>query len=472
LEWVGGPSIETAAPLLEAAIVLGRPEGARDAASFILRDEISAASSIKTLAQALVSQDEQLSLPFHEPPREALRKLKTRLREDPRDALLWVDIARHYSTIGQNDRAMRALDIALKLAPNNRFVVRSAVRLNVHRDHPDQAHHLLLKTRATATDPWLMSAEIATASLAEKAPQFVRQARSVLDDGNFPARDLAELAGAIATLDLESGKGIRAKKLFRQSLIDPNENVVAQANWASRHHHAVTLDPALIARIPRTFEAAAWAAFEAGAWTKALEEAWLWAQDEPFSKLPASHGSFVAVTIGEYEQGEAFARQGLQPNPHDATLLNNLVVALAYQGRTAEARKAFLKIPRSSENEIVLDATEGLIFSREGKIDLARDAYAAAMEKAIAKGERQLWARAAFHWMREILYRNPSLVPEVEKQLSNITKRVATPETRAYLQAVKRFSEAKEAVDKAVKMLETFDKRNFTTDDLSRLPSL
>ena len=41
------------------------------------------------------------------------------------------------------------------------------------------------------------------------------------------------LAGALATTEMQAGAAKRAHKLFRSALIDPKENSVAQAEWAS-----------------------------------------------------------------------------------------------------------------------------------------------------------------------------------------------------------------------------------------------
>jgi hypothetical protein len=43
---------------------------------------------------------------------------------------------------------------------------------------------------------------------------------------------LGELAAAIATREIEGGGDKLGKKLMRTALIDPTENVLAQAEWA------------------------------------------------------------------------------------------------------------------------------------------------------------------------------------------------------------------------------------------------
>jgi len=117
--------------------------------------------------------------------------------------------------------------VALALAPENRFILRAGARFLVFNEDPSAAHWLLSRSDAARHDPWLTAAEIAVADVAKQPPQLVRAGRNMLESGKFAPRHLAELAGAIGTLELNSGKNRRARKLFEQSLIDLNENALA-----------------------------------------------------------------------------------------------------------------------------------------------------------------------------------------------------------------------------------------------------
>ena len=80
-----------------------------------------------------------------------------------------------------------------------------------------------------------MAAELALALSIEKAPAFLKPAISMLESGSVLPRQLTELAGAAASAYLTgAGPHRRSRKLFTQSLVDPNGNAVAQAEWASQ----------------------------------------------------------------------------------------------------------------------------------------------------------------------------------------------------------------------------------------------
>jgi hypothetical protein len=56
LEWQTNPCIETAAPLIEAATVLGRAESAAGAVEFILNENTPAVATVKWLAGSLLNR--------------------------------------------------------------------------------------------------------------------------------------------------------------------------------------------------------------------------------------------------------------------------------------------------------------------------------------------------------------------------------------------------------------------------------
>jgi predicted Zn-dependent protease len=123
-DWQEDGSIITAVTLLEAAMVSGRADEARQAADFVLQPEGTATNAVRLLATAV-----QNGLPNRnfEPtlePRSGIATIRSRLATDPRDALLWTDAARLYSSVGQNDQAKRAAQIALSLADSSTGTVR------------------------------------------------------------------------------------------------------------------------------------------------------------------------------------------------------------------------------------------------------------------------------------------------------------------------------------------------------------
>ena len=171
-----------------------------------------------------------------------VRAFRQLLRIEPRDPVTWVDLSRVYAVLGLHDQAARSMNIALHLAGDNRFVLRSASRLWIHMGDADRAHEIIARAERTPNDPWLLAAEIATGSAAGKTPRFTKAATRCLADTRFGLTHLSELASAVATLQLSAGRIKKMRSLFAMSLYNPTENSVAQAAWASRQIPAVRFD--------------------------------------------------------------------------------------------------------------------------------------------------------------------------------------------------------------------------------------
>lgn len=413
-EWERNQSVATAADVVAAAVTSGNILAAREPADFLLRSTSSATPAVKRVAQRVLGTDKQLQdtqAISSEPGisdaadkqdfRRTIHRLRGELQESPRNVLTWVDLARAYTILGQPMPAVRAMEIALRLTPNNRFVLRSATRLFIHIGEPDRAHQLLRNTDVVTRDPWLLAAEISAASLAERTSRLIRRGRNILTAGDLPATEFTELASSIGTMDLTAGDLRAARRLFGLSLQEPTENAVAQAEWASRHSNVVHVAVEL-AEARKAYEAQAWKGYLAGQWGDALVFCRQWLMEEPFSSWPAQMGSYLAVVgLDDFRAAETFVRQGLLANPGDPMLINNLVVALADQGRLDDAEKEFRKITRPDEPELgaAITATEGLLAFRRGSYEVGRSFYMAALDR-LPKGSPRR-ALAAHYLARE-----------------------------------------------------------------------
>ena len=120
--------------------------------------------------------------------------------------------------------------MALTLAPVDVFVLRSSSRFFIQQNDPERAQWILTKTPRTLNDPWLLSSEIAAASVVGRESSLLKFARR-LEWGDFRNEDLTELRAALATAELDSGSFNNGKKLLRRSLKGANENSLAQIQW-------------------------------------------------------------------------------------------------------------------------------------------------------------------------------------------------------------------------------------------------
>ena len=332
-----------------------------------------------------------------------VRIFRQLLREEPNDPVTWVDLAYAYACLGKEEHSKRSMKVAVQLAPDNRFILRSAGRLWIHFEDPERAHRIVAKSKRTFYDPWLLAAEIAFGSIAGKKQKHIKVARRLILDGRFEERQISELAAALATLELSSGNLKKAKRLFVKSLQDPTENSIAQVSWAARHHIAISVNREYIER-PNAFEAQSWTCFQEGKWAGAISNCRDWFSDQPFSSRPAILGSYVASSVlQEHSQAISFTKNALRANPADFPLLNNLAFAQAQSGQMSEARKTLSKVNRAvleRHEAIVLRATEGLLAFRTGNVVKGRELYteARASSKRLTNPNRKkLYALASIH---------------------------------------------------------------------------
>jgi Flp pilus assembly protein TadD len=399
-----------ASEVVGAALVLGREDEAKDAALSVLANRSQATSAAITLAEQILTNRKSPAPPklSRTTLQEAIRAARRITTNHPRNAFAWAELARNYATLGVIDKATKAMDVALGLGPNNRYLLRSSARLYTHQGDRERAHRLLRNSDATPYDPWLLAAELSTASLAGKTPQFAKAARQLLDAGRFSPFDLAELASALGTLDAKSADLRRARRLFRLALERPNENVVAQARWAATQAF-IDIDPDIL-RTKRAFEARAWYDFYSGAWESALQAGKLWLQDQPFSANPAIHTSYIAaVALEDHNEALRIIDDGLLANQSNPMLLNNRAYSLANLGLVREAdatlgRIAKLPGERLASMKPFLLATAGLVSFRTGDLARGREAYTAAIEAAQRIGDKRLAAKAALFSALEELH--------------------------------------------------------------------
>ena len=407
LAWAENHTSAFAADLLNAAFMAGAEDEARAAAEFILSSQDSVASTVKNFASFVLSgKNRQEPILSNSPAKfeQVIRILKSKVRDDLRDSISWLDLARLYATMGAQEHALRSVSMALALAPDNRFILRGASRFFVHRGEPDVAHRLLRKSPATPDDPWLVSTEIAVAGLLKAPPKFYKKGLAFLESlAGFP-QHISELASGLGTLELASGSTRKAKKLFSSALVAPNDNALAQVGWAARHMPGFEFSP-LNTKVPFSYEAMTQYYMQNAEWDKALEQAVNWLQDQIFSSRPAVRASYLAAVHKEdYQNSELFARQGIRANPEDFMLRNNLIYALAKGGKVPEAKAELARVAMDElkpQDKVVYMATAGLICFEENDPVEGRKLYRKAIETARDIGAERLRVMATMFWALE-----------------------------------------------------------------------
>ena len=386
-QWNKNKTLYSATDLLGSAYVLNRLEIAKEASEFILAPNSLASELAKNLAYIVLNNLDLSSSNSEEilRPEIQIRELKKRLNNEPRNAIINIDLARLYTSIGLNEKAEKYIKIALGIHPNNRFILRTASRFFVHNNEPDRAHSTLLKSESLLYDPWLLAAEIAITLILGKTSKHLKKAHSFIDSLKIDPIHISELASSLGSYELMRGNLKGSKKYFKKSLIAPNDNSFAQMIWASNEYHLGLSHSTK--NIPFLFEANARTNRIIGEWNIALEEGKRWSLDEPFSSLPVIFNSYIlAVPLEDFKSSEMIIRQGLKVNPRDSTLLNNLAFSLANQNNIQEAEKAILSIDigfMDIVNTIPIIATTGLILFKAKEYEKGREFYLKSIDLAI-----------------------------------------------------------------------------------------
>src|ERR1019366_2595141 len=203
-DWNASHTVWHAADFVAAFFVLGQPERALNAADFLLHKRNVPSPALALANRIAHRASDQIEIPeVQNLEGEALYReihaLKNRSVREPRNAIVWVDLARAYTLAGETELGRRAMTVACSISPDNRFVLRSAARLFVHQHDALHAHRLLTTSIATPHDPWLLAAEIGVASTAGMSSVFTRPGRGMLGSAQHSPLSLTELSSALAS---------------------------------------------------------------------------------------------------------------------------------------------------------------------------------------------------------------------------------------------------------------------------------
>lgn len=413
--WEQDPTVINAAEVADAISLLGPHPKAEPAIAYLRSQQ-------QRLQPLVTSRFSQLP-PNSRPPmsmqgvHKAISNKKRQLRDQPRNAIGHVEIARLYAVAAQSNHAAYHMDLAVKVAPNNRYVLRSAARLFVHEDAPLQALHYLQKSEAINVDPWLMAAEVAISDTAGETPTFGIKHLKWLSSVEKASIHYSELASALGALEDGAGSHKIARKLIKRSLDQPTENSLAQALWMSTKakHQFVDLTKNYN---ENAYEAGVIQAIHTKKYDVADRFAWSWLNDEPFSSEPACHGSFVnCIFTRAYERAIAFAERGLLSNPDDDVLKNNRAFAMIMAGRLDEGKKLLPVVSRNDPDKrrVIFDlALHGLFNFKSGNFDEGRRFYSEAV-KLSRPHHPSLFASAIAHWLENEVLAGQATREQFEK---------------------------------------------------------
>ncbi|MCB2199233.1 hypothetical protein KQI63_07505 [bacterium] len=363
-KWDNNQSVANAIEYTLASSIFGDPTEAKKAALFLKNKPISPIMrpAIKSLL---------LNLGIHESPSpiwdgkkksDSIKQVRKRLRSDPYNPIDWCDAAFFHSMLGNTSKAVDSARVALNLGGDSRYVLRQMTALLEIHGNPDEALHYLRRSPRTKLDPWLLSTDISIADKNDLKQLLTREAKSILNSSNYSKRFLTELNGSYATLELNSGRKKKSRKLFLDSLDDPTENSLAQAEWATKDL-SIEVD-SQNPRVDLAFEARAIDAYYRKDYSNTLDESIKWAHYQPLTPDPWIFSSYISASLHEdYVRSKDIALMGLTINKN-SMLVNNMLYACALDediGGIMTGLKLLETITVEKEAEPILKATYGLI---------------------------------------------------------------------------------------------------------------
>ncbi len=392
-------------PVASELMFLAHDAGASDVAKRAAGKILEHAGSIKSrqlleFAERVVSGVEPASIRSS----NFVRAARQLLAVNYRNPVLLVDIALELTSQRQEKAAERYIRAAVGLAPQSRFVVRSAARYYLHIQEHQRAHDILLRSPLLQRDPWVQASEIAIATVRGRTSALAKRSlRFFLDTKTAPIQH-AELMSAVATVELISGAEKNAKKLFQRSLQAPNDNSLAQAEWAANRLGLVVDDRALLT--PMSFEALSNNAYRKLQLDDAIRYALDWATDEPFASRPAEALGHYYCEVGDYANAHAQFQKFMRLD--DSNRLGqelNLVFTRIQLGEVDEAYQDLIRLSRNphSKNYVAHFAADvGALAYATGDFAVGREYYRRAIQIAKNKSEpitealaRAYFARAA-----------------------------------------------------------------------------
>lgn len=394
-DFKSNPSIGVAADAMRFGLREHGNSDLREIATFILSCGLPIPDGLNRLATATIEDDtSQLyltgPLDTGKPLHPAIHDTRRWLAKFPRDSLSWLDLGRLHAAAGNLESAKKAVQSSLVLSPNNRVVLRGASRFFLHAKDPEAALAVLDRSPRTTSDPWLMAGHIAIHSILGKTSRLVKKSKQLITTDVLPNKDIAELAGSLATLELESGSNKGARKFFNISLREPNENALAQVEWAVKHLNVIPDLPREWLDNPVSSEAGYYHSIFNNDFEGALIKALRWHSDEPFASRPLLGASFIAAISGKLDDAAKYARQGLVTEPENVELLNNLAFSLGASGDIPSAERLVQKASSLEKEKLSAHtfANLGMLAYLRGEPTIAELLYARAID--IYKRDRQL----------------------------------------------------------------------------------
>lgn len=436
-EFSENQTFSNALEVINTGFSLNEEQNAIEEAKFIISLDKKLPSSIKKILQLILKdtsdttfdKETEVTNPhltniFKEAGKN-ISEIRKRLVNFSYNPLLWLELSRLYSILGNINKAESASQIALQLSKNsNRLITRSVSRFYVHKQDFAHAQSIIRKSPYFSTDPWLIAADISYSQFLKRIPTSIKIGKKMVESKSFSYGDITELAAALGTQEYFDKSIKEGQKFFHKSLKAPNENSFAQVDFFLEDFKE---KDSLIDKIDNNFEAQSIELRKEKKYEESFAKSFKWLIDQPFSRRAAYFNSYLLCGIIEnFEKAVEIGKFSLRSNPKSFLLNNNIAYSYAQLNDTKNAAYFLKRMksihPISNEQKVISLATEGLIKFKEKKIEEGQYFYRKAIEEAENQKNKTLKALALLHFAREEYDSNSIKKDEVFKIISNLEK--------------------------------------------------
>lgn len=422
-DWIDKKSVHRATDLISSAICNSQKENpyVLEAARYLLDESSQNITDIhRKMSNFILDEDVDVDNRIKQLQLRAMDKLDSvtdvarRIHDyriiahaNPYNPIVYVDMARAYTTIGESEKAERLIKLSLHLDPRSRFVARAAARFYIHIGDFDQAASIIHKTGFSKYDPWLMASAISIGMMLGKRSSYIKKGEQMAFSDNLTPFCISELASTIGTIEMEDGYRKASRNLFRRSLISPNDNSLAQVRWAS-HVYNIPIDINDSIKISNGYEEMSYRFIAEEKYEEAMNSVIDWICDIPFSEKSVRLGYDIStIFMRNYDLSSKILEVGLKANPSNKDMLNNRAYINALSNNIEEAQNDMKKLEKICTIDeggtipICMTATQGLILYRTGNVEEGRKKYHQAIQMAQDLNDESVVIKAQLNMYRE-----------------------------------------------------------------------
>lgn len=337
-----------------------------------------------------------------------ISRLKKLVAEYPRDWLAWSDVAFYYALLGEDERALRCLQISSNACPRNAYILRSHARFLVHLGKPEEALFILKKSGDIKNNPLIASGALAISEAFDLPSISVSSCKRLLKSYSGDPVFSSDLLASLGTIEFRNGNLKKAKEYFAMSFKNPSENALSQYGWLHHKHgfnapvdNGGLLSSSIESQVNRLYVQSDFQ----GCRSKLIELH----QFQPFTDAPLTDAGYISLLgledpefVIELSQNRSSYRAmsfGELNNFIVAKLvLNDLSSIEGLLGLLAEkARK-----DQASDQRGVFLATAGMFMFKAGNIDEGRFLYQEAINHFGTRNSLRASALAKFFYAENL----------------------------------------------------------------------